>query len=114
MKKAKEMCRKLLFSTSYRRLLYCLLVFAAAIFITFFSQKVVFYYVELSAKAYDMKFVTTKEALPENVPLDVSYDGETIQLVTNEKALLEEIDVYASTRFGTAKLTEENMETMNP
>lgn len=113
MKKIKEMCRKFLFSTSYRRLFYCLIVFAAAIFLAFFAQKVVFYYAELSAKAYDMKFMTTEEVLPEHVPLDISYDGETIQLVTNQEASLEEIDVYASTRFGTAKLTEENMETMD-
>lgn len=113
MTKVKETCRKLFFSTSYRRLLYCFIVFAAAIFMAFFSQKVIFHYAELSAKAYDMKFLTTEDALPENVPLDVSYDGETIQLVTNTEVSLEEIDVYASTRFGAAKLTEENMETMD-
>lgn len=113
MKKVVETCRKILFSTSYRRLLYCAIVAAAAVFIAFFSQKIYFYYTDISAQAYDMKFYETEETFPGNVPLDVSYDGNTILLCVADAAEAEEISVYASTRFGTAKLTEENMNKMD-
>ena len=113
MNKMKEMCRKVLYSTSYRRILYCVIVIAAALLVAFFSQKVFFYYVDISAAAYDMQFLVTDEELPEYVLMDVSYDGNTILLVTDGSVENEEIAVYASTRFGAAKLTEENMEKMD-
>ncbi|MBQ7930286.1 MAG: hypothetical protein IJ334_04645, partial [Clostridia bacterium] len=105
--------RKFLFRTSWRRILYILIVVTAAVLMAFFSQKVIFYYVDLSAKAYDIQFMTTEETMPENVPLDVAYDGNTLLLVTNGSAAQDEISVYASTRFGTAKLTTENMAQMD-
>ena len=108
-----ETCRKFLFSTSWRRLLYCVIVIAAALLMAFFSQKVIFYYVDLSAKAYDMQFVTAEEPMSEIMPMDVSYDGNTIQLITDTFAVQDEILVYASTRFGTARLTAENMAKMD-
>lgn len=107
------MCRKFVFSTSYRQLFYYVLVLIAAVFLAFFSQKLIFYYVDLSAEAYDMQYATVEVGLPENVPLDISYDGNTIMLKTNDLSVQEEISIYASTRFGTAKLTEENMERMD-
>ena len=105
--------RKFLFRTSWRRILYILIVVTAAVLMAFFSQKVIFYYVDLSAKAYGIQFMTTEETMPENVPLDVAYDGNTLLLVTNGSAAQDEISVYASTRFGTAKLTTENMAQMD-
>ena len=111
MNKATEMCRKFLFSTSWRRLLYCLIVAAVAVAMAFFSQKVIFYYVDISAKAYDMQFV--QAPMSEAMPMDISYAGNTIELITDDSAVQEEISVYASTRFGTAKLTAENMARMD-
>lgn len=113
MNKAIETCRKMLFSTSYRRLLYCVIVAAAAVFMAFFSQKVIFYYVDLSAQAYEMQMVTDAEALSDHVLMDLSYDGTTMQWITDGSVNPEEISVYASTRFGAAKLTEENMTSMD-
>ena len=113
MNKALERGRKLLFRTSWRQILFTLIVAVAAVLMAFFSQKVIFYYVDLSAKAYDIQFMMTDAPLPENVPLDVSYDGNTILLVTDDSAAQDEIAVYASTRFGTAKLTAENMAQMD-
>ena len=113
MNKTIEMCRKFVFSTSWRRFLYCVIVIAAALLMAFFSQKVIFYYVDISAQAYDIQFMTTEDAMPENVPMDVSYDGNTILLVTDSSAVQDEIAVYASTRFGAAKLTAENMAKMD-
>lgn len=109
MKKRKETCRKFLFSTSYRRFCYIAIVIAAVVLLGFFSEKVIFYNVDISAAAYHMSFMTTEEALPEHVPLAISYDGNNICLLTDGSVDEEEIDVYASTRFGAAKLTEENM-----
>lgn len=113
MNKAIEKCRKLVFSTSYRRILYCVIVIAVALLMAFFSQKVIFYYMDISAQAYDMQFVISEDPLPKNVPLDVSYDGNTILLLTDGSAAQEDIDVYASTRFGAANLTAENMAQMD-
>lgn len=108
----KEKVRRFIFSASYRRLLYCLFVVGAAVFMAFFSQKIVFHYVDISAQAYTMEFMTTDGALPEYSPIDIAYDGDTIQLVTNDTAA-EEITVFAATRFGTAELTAENMAQMD-
>lgn len=113
MDKTIEMCRKFLFSTSYCRFLYGVIVAIVAIFMAFFSQKIIFYYVDISAQAYDMQFVTSQDNFSEYVPMDISYDGNTILLLTDGSVEQEEIAVYASTRFGTAKLTAENMEKMD-
>ena len=113
MNRINETCRKFLFSTSWRRLLYCVIVIAVALLMAFFSQKVIFYYVDISAKAYDLQFVETQEAMPTAMPMDVSYDGNTIQLITDGAVAQDEIAVYASTRFGTAKQTVENMAQMD-
>lgn len=112
MNNIKESWRKFVFGASWHRILYILIVLAAAVLMAFFSQKIIFYYVDISAKAYDMEFLTA-ESLPENTPMDVSYDGTTIQLVTDGNAVREDIAVYASTRFGTARLNAENMEQMD-
>lgn len=113
MKKVKEKLRKLFYSTSYRRLLFGLLVTATVVLLAFFSQKVIFYYVDLSAQAYNMQFLTSEKEMSTDVPMDVSYDGNTIYVVTDDSVVKDDIVVYASTRFGTAKLTEENMEKMD-
>lgn len=105
--------KKLLFSTSGRRLLYCAVVIAAAFFIAFFSEKIVFHYTDISAEAYDMQMIVDGEKLPKDLPLDISYDGNTIYLVTDGTAALEDLSIYASTRFGAAKLNEENMARMD-
>lgn len=113
MNKVVETCQKIRFSTSWQRYVYGLFVIVAAVMIAFFSQKVIFYYVDLSAEAYDMQIVSAEALLSEKMPMDISYEGNTIQLMTDSDSVREEISVYASTRFGAAKLTEENMEKMD-
>lgn len=105
--------RKILFSTSYRRLFYCGIVIAASVFLAFFSQKILFYSMDVSSGAYDMKFREQSGTELDQTPLDIRYDGNTIELLLEDGTKQEETAVYASTRFGTAKLTQENMENMD-
>lgn len=114
MTKITETGRKILFSTSTRRIIYCILVIAAAVLMAFFSQKVIFYYVDLSAQAYHMEFADiSSDALPENAPFDVDYSGNTIRLLGDGSILREDVKIYASTRFGAAELTDENLSNMD-
>lgn len=112
MKKRKEWPGKVLFSASWQHIAYCLCVVAALLLMAFFSQQVVFYAVDLSAAAYDMRIEKTQD-ISGGMPMDVSYEGNTIVLAIDGAADGEEIAVYASTRFGTAKLGAENMAHMD-
>ena len=112
MKRMKELLGKVLFSTSWRRIAYVLCIIVALLLMAFFSQQVIFYSVDISAAAYDMR-VEKSENLLDGMPMDVSYEGNTIVLSTDGAVPEEEIAVYASTRFGAAKLTAENMAHMD-
>ncbi len=109
MKKTKEKIRKLLFSTSYKTILFIVCVVAIAGLSAWFSQDIIFYSIDTTAAAYDIQFVETNEVLPKMTFVDLVYDGDTIQLVTDGSIEQNEISVYASSRYGAAKLTEENM-----
>lgn len=112
MKRMKELLGKVLFSTSWRRIAYAIGMVAVLLLMAFFSQQVIFYYVDISAAAYDMR-IQKSENLPDCMPMEISYEGNTIVLSTDRAVPEEEIAVYASTRFGAAKLTAENMEHMD-
>lgn len=94
-------------------MLYCVIVFVAAALMAFFAQQIIFYYVDLSAGVYRMEYLVTEDTLAPNAPLDIAYDGNTILLITNDAQACESTTVYASTRLGTAKLTEDNMQNMD-
>ena len=101
--------RKLLFATSYRRLLFTGIVAGAACLMAYFAQDIVFYDADTAATAYQIEVITTTDVLPEKTWIDIDYDGDTIRFVTDGQTEPEDITVYGATRFGTAKLSEENM-----
>lgn len=113
MKKWTEACRKLLYATSLRRIGLGVGIVAIACLMAFFSQDVVFYPMDTSAAAYTMEVQSVSDGLPGEIPMDFYYDGDRICLVTDGAVPQEEVAVYAATRFGAAKLTQENMDCMD-
>lgn len=113
MKKIKEKIRKLLFSTSYKTILFTVCVVAISFFVAWFAQDIVFYQMDTTAGAYDIQFVETDKEFPEMTLMDLDYNRDTIQIVTNGDVAHNEISVYASSRYGAAKLTEENMQQLD-
>ena len=112
MNKLTEKIRKLLFGTSWRRLLLGICIVIVACVMAYYSQAVVFYNMPTDSTAYTMEF-TTADSLPEKAAVDIDYAGDVIQLITDGSVDPSTVSVYAATRFGAAKLTEENMANMD-
>lgn len=113
MKKIIDKCRKFLFSTSYKTILFTIVVVVVAGLIAYFAQDVIFYNMDTTAAAYDIRFVTTEKTFPDMTVMDFDYDGDTIQLITDGTVAEEEIFVYGSSRYGVAELKAENMEQLD-
>lgn len=113
MKKLIDNCRKLLFSTSYKRILFTILTVAAACTMAYYAKDAVFYNIDTTAAAYTIEFMTTEEELPHLTTVDIDYDGDVIRFVTSGDTPVEGIEVYASTRYGVALLNEENFAMMD-
>lgn len=108
MDKIRKKCRMYFFAASYGRLFFLAAVAASALLMAYFSQKIVFFDTDTTAAAYTIDFVTVQEELPEKAPIEIRYDGEQICLLTDGSVEKDKIAVYASSRFGVARLTEAN------
>lgn len=109
MRKIIDKCRKILFSTSYKTIVFTIVMVVVLSLAAYFAQDVVFYNMDTTTAAYDIKFAITEEAFSDMTMMDIDYDGETIYLITDGTVEKEEISVYGSSRYGVAKLTAENM-----
>ena len=112
MHKLTEKIRKLLFGTSWRRLLLGIFIVIAACVMAYYAQAVVFYNMPTDSTAYTMEFAAA-QSLPDKAAVDIRYDGDVIRLLTDADVDPSTVSVYAATRFGAAKLTEENMANMD-
>lgn len=91
-----------------RKWLFMVLAVGAALLVAYFAQTVVFFENDTSAAAYDVKFISTQDPLPQNTFLDIDYQGNSMCIVTDGNVETEEISVFGATRFGVAQLSEEN------
>lgn len=91
-----------------RKWLFMVLTVGAALLVAYFAQTVVFFENDTSAAAYDVKFISTQDPLPQNTFLDIDYQGNSICIVTDGNVEAEDISVFGATRFGVAQLSEEN------
>lgn len=112
MNKLTEKIRKLLFGTSWRRLLLGIFIVIAACVMAYYAQAVVFYNMPTDSTAYTMEFAVVG-SLPEKAAVDIRYDGDVIRLLTDADVDPSTVRVYAATRFGAAILTAENMAAMD-
>lgn len=109
MNKIIDKARRLLFSTSYSTYLFAVIVAAVAALFAYYSKEIIFYEYDTTAAAYRIEMITADEPLPQTAPIDLHYDGETMVYTANPTAEGESVSVYAASRFGVAKLTEDNM-----
>ncbi|MCL2212355.1 MAG: 4Fe-4S dicluster domain-containing protein [Oscillospiraceae bacterium] len=107
--------KQTLFGTSIQTLVFAVIAISLVVLMAFFAGAVPFHEFDMTAHAYQMVVEQSSERHPDHAPLSFTYRGNTIVLTrcisVNEDA---EIEVFATSRFGTVRLSEANMANLSP
>ena len=108
--------KELLFKSSKNTIAFAFIALVAGIAIAFYARYVVFYEFDMDASAFQIVTERSSAPLGRYSPLEFSFRGNTIVLTKcyTHYENAEEIEIFASSRFGAARLTEENMANLSP
>lgn len=111
MNKVIDKGRRAVFSMPYATLIFAALVVVIACVLGYFARDLTFYEFDTTAAAYHIEVEQAK--LDSLVPVAFEYEGDVIHLIYDDSITPEDISVYGNSRFGVAKLTQENLDQLD-
>ncbi|MCL2238768.1 MAG: 4Fe-4S binding protein [Defluviitaleaceae bacterium] len=115
MRKIVDKIRQLIFKTTFSTIVFAVAAISIAIAIAYFSDSVVFFEFDMTPSAYQVVTERADHQKPDHAPISFAYQGNTIILSTCYT--IDEdtpIELFATSRFGAVRLSEENMADLSP